>query len=971
MRMLAEPEQRRRIVGRREELVALGDALKRLGNGRTGIVALSGDPGIGKTRLLEELLQRADAAGHLVLSGRAAELERELPFGVWVDALADYAASLGPDRLERLVGEQAAELAPVVPGLTGLDAPAGGRLQDERYRTHFAVRALLEALGARRPAVLALDDLHWADDASLELIAHLLRRPPRRGVLLAIAFRPSPARPALLTALAAAARESAVLELRLGELSPAEADALLGDDIPAPARRALYAQGGGNPFFLQELARGGAAAAAADGAAADGEVPRAVALALAQEVAALTEPAQQLARAGAVSGDPVELDLAMVAAELDEPAALTALDELLAAALLVATEVPRRYRFRHPLVRSAVYGTASEGWRLRAHARLAEVLAKRGGSLAARAHHLERCARPGDAAAVAVLVQAGADAGARAPAAAAVWWSAALRLLPDTVETAGERLGLLAVLAQALAATGQLDQALETLGEALARTPTEFAPLRARLVAACAMCENLLGRHEAAHARLVGALAGIDDQTSTAAADLQVELAADALYDSDFAAMRDFSSRGLATALQHGEIGLAVVAGAVLAFAEHGLGRSGAAADALQAAGERLDSLGDEVLAGRLDAPYYLGFAEYFGERYENAIRHLRRGIALSRAVGQGQFVTPMTICLSHAYEVRGRLRAALEQADAAVEAARLSGNEQVLCWALTAEAWIAAIAGELGRTRAAGAEAVALLADLDESILSRATRVHVAAAYLEAAEPDLCLEAMADAGAPDFAHVEPGRRAWLYGVLARAELARGHRSVAAQWLARGEELADGLGLPHAEATVSFARALFELESGAPARAAEAAARAADLADSVGATMQAARARALAGRAAAAAGDAAAAVAWLERAESELGACGAVRFRDEAARELRRLGKRVSARRRRASGSTGIDSLSGREREVAELVAQGRTNKQIAAELFLSEKTVESHLAKVFTKLGVSARAAVAEAVGRARTPDS
>src|SRR5436190_698269 len=83
-----------------------------------------------------------------------------------------------------------------------------------------------------------------------------------------------------------------------------------------------------------------------------------------------------------------------------------------------------------------------------------------------------------------------------------------------------------------------------------------------------------------------------------------------------------------------------------------------------------------------------------------------------------------------------------------------------------------------------------------------------------------------------------------------------------------------------------------------------------------------------------------------------------------------RAAGRRRARRRRAPGSTGLDSLSGREREVAELVAQGRTNKQIAGELFLSEKTVESHMAKVFTKLGVSARAAVAEAVGRARTPD-
>ena len=98
---------------------------------------------------------------------------------------------------------------------------------------------------------------------------------------------------------------------------------------------------------------------------------------------------------------------------------------------------------------------------------------------------------------------------------------------------------------------------------------------------------------------------------------------------------------------------------------------------------------------------------------------------------------------------------------------------------------------------------------------------------------------------------------------------------------------------------------------------------------------------------------------------------GAVRFRDEAARELRRLGRRVGARRRRAAGGPGLASLSGREREIAELVARGRTNREIAAELFLSEKTIESHLSKVFAKLGVSGRVAVAETVGRERDPEN
>ena len=101
-------------------------------------------------------------------------------------------------------------------------------------------------------------------------------------------------------------------------------------------------------------------------------------------------------------------------------------------------------------------------------------------------------------------------------------------------------------------------------------------------------------------------------------------------------------------------------------------------------------------------------------------------------------------------------------------------------------------------------------------------------------------------------------------------------------------------------------------------------------------------------------------------AESDLAVLGAARVRDEAARALRRLGERVPGRQRRGGGE-GLDALSGREREIAALVAEGRTNREIGAEIFLSEKTVEGHLTRVFAKLGVTSRAEVAEAVGRAR----
>jgi predicted ATPase len=178
-----------RIVGRRRELAAIGSALGRLSGRRGGWLVLSGEPGIGKTRLLRELRDRSEAAGHMVLAGRAAEFERELPFAVWIDALDGAVASLGEARIESLVGDRLGELARVLPALAGPEgAPVAG-VQDERFRAYRAVRALLEGLAAGRAVVIVLDDLHWADDASLELLAHMLRRAPRGKVLVALAYR--------------------------------------------------------------------------------------------------------------------------------------------------------------------------------------------------------------------------------------------------------------------------------------------------------------------------------------------------------------------------------------------------------------------------------------------------------------------------------------------------------------------------------------------------------------------------------------------------------------------------------------------------------------------------------------------------------------------------------------------------------------------------------------------------------------
>ena len=120
--------------------------------------------------------------------------------------------------------------------------------------------------------------------------------------------------------------------------------------------------------------------------------------------------------------------------------------------------------------------------------------------------------------------------------------------------------------------------------------------------------------------------------------------------------MRRWATAAADTARAHGDSGLIAVAAALLCFAEYGLGHAEAAERARAESAARLDALPDEQLAARLDASNYLGFAEFFCQRYEDAERHLRRGIAVSRAVGQGQFVVQMLVGLAHALERLGRL---------------------------------------------------------------------------------------------------------------------------------------------------------------------------------------------------------------------------------------------------------------------------------------------------------------------------
>ena len=960
---MAQPAEQ--LVGRTAELGSLDRALAELERGESAALELVGDPGIGKTRLLAELGARADAHGQLVLSGSASELERELPFGVFVDALDEYVQGLDPRRLDSLDDDALVELAHVLPSLPARGEGNGAPRPDERYRTHRAVRHLLERLAVPKPLVLLLDDLHWADSGSIELLGSLLRRPPTTAVLIALVLRPRQVPERLSGALERADQAGILTRLELGPLSVDEARELLGTDVGG----AVYEESGGNPFYLQQLARSPRDAAQAPSAGvsfAGVEVPRAVAAALSEELALLPDEARQALEGAAVAGDPFELELAAAAAGVPEASAMEALDELLQRDLVRHTDVPRRFRFRHPLVRRAVYEAAPGGWRIGAHERTAVALADRGAPAVERAHHLERSARHGDLAAVAVLCEAGETAAQRAPATAARLFGAAVRLLPPAnAEDLGK---LLSAMAQAHFAAGEFYEAYAALLESIELAPADAIESRITLTAACAGLENLLGRHQEAHARLMSGLESLSDTSSPAAVALMRELAVDGFYRMEYGWMRDWARRALDAARPLGDRPLTASAAGILTLAGVFDGATREAESARSECAALVDAMTDDELALCLDfAVDTLAAASLYLDRFEEAGARSAQALDVARATGQGQVVqilfwsgTIRTLC--------GRLDGAAEVLDTAIEVARLSGHAEGQAWNLFSRSLVATAAGDVETALATAEEAMEALRGLEKSFPSLGAGLALASALLAAGEPARAVEELVTSAGGDELPLMPA--CWRpagFELLTRLCLALGRRDEAAAAAARARALAQELGLRMPAAMADRAAAAVALDAGDSMSAAEQALASAARAKEVGAPVEAALARTLAGRALAQAGERDRAAAELERAAAEFEARGALGHRDAAERELGKLGRRKHRRTRpgKADGA-GIESLTERELQVARLVVDRKTNSQIAAQLFLSPKTVETHIRHLFHKLDVSSRVEVARAVERA-----
>jgi ATP/maltotriose-dependent transcriptional regulator MalT len=959
------------LVGRVDELGYIECVLSELDQERSVALELVGEPGIGKTRLLSELATRADGRGHLVLSGSASELERDLPYWVFVDALDDYLRGLERHRLDALDDDIRAELADVFPSLAPLAGSHGAVLQHERYRSHRAVRELLERLTATKPLVLLLDDLHWADSASVDLIGALLRRPPDAAVLMALAVRPRQVPERLSAALERAHGAGLIARIELGALSRDEARELLGESIDGVAATALYDETGGNPFYLEQLARSLGRAlerttALSELSLADQDVPEAVAIALAEELTLLEDGTRLVLEGAAVAGDPFDTELASAAAAITEASALTAVDELLNLDFVRQTDVPRRFRFRHPLVRRAVYESTPAAWRLGAHERCAQALATQGALAGERAHHVERFARQGDAAAVAVLCEAGDEAAHRAPASAARWFACALRVVSDDVP-AEERVELLLAQARALAAIGRFDESRSALLESLALVPDGSVALRVQLTTACAGVEHLLGHHEHAHRRLESALRELEDPASPEAVALMIELAVDGYYRLEHEPMREWAERALSAARQLEQAPLTAAARAALAHACVLNGDMGDAAEHCAEAAALVDALPDLELALRLDSAANLAAAELDLDRLAEASAHAERAMAIGRATGQTDIVPIMVRCLAWVLRRRGELAESSELLEGAVEAGRLSGNVQALAGNLMTLSLSALAAGDLEMALATAEESVDLARRLDPGLVSAGAGYALAGALLETGDCSRAIDVLVgSAGGDELPLIPRAWRAHWLELLTRCWLTLGRIDEAKRSAALSEACASAFGLRFAMAMANRATAAVALASSEPINAAERALASSAAADEVGARIEAALSRTLAGRAFAQSGQPERAVAELQQAAAELHDCGAVRYRDAAERELRNLGRRMHRRTRPGKADkAGVDSLTGRELQVARLIVDRNTNPEIASRLFLSPKTVETHVRNIFRKLGVSSRIEIARAVER------
>ena len=929
-----------RLFEREEDLAALDAALTDSAAGIGGVLLIEGPAGIGKTVLLEALRRRAAAAEMTVLAARGGELERGFGFGIVRQLLE--AALIGADAAERdrlLAG--AARLAEPV----FTDVAAAEETGDVAFATLHGLYWLVVNLTERAPLLLAVDDAQWADEPSLRFLLHLAHRLAGLPVVVALTVRTDADRHRQdLASLVLEARPPVLRPRPLGKSAVAllVRDSL-GDDASDELCRACADATGGNPFLLSELLgefrRDARPANQIDPQAVDRLAPERIAAAVLLRVSRLDLEAPALTRAVAVLGEQARLTMCAELAGLDLRKASTLAAALVDLAVLAGGEP---LRFVHPIVRTAIYNDLSAIEQAHLHARAARLLAEQRADSGTIAVHLIATPPSGDPNVVAMLRDAARSALAGgAPDTAAAQLRRALAEPPD----ARDRPSVLFELGNAehelgdLAAPGHLREAGETATDPLIRARALIAlawtthpnPARQREqlpLYEWAAAEVRPHDRELAlqlDAARLGALLlnpDLPDQYEDEAdrvADLPALTAAECL-------LRSFVAR---RALENGPV---AVAGDLAEQA---------------AAHPALVSQGGHPL-WRTNVTICLIEAE----RYEVAEHILSRAARHAERNGSLQWFSRAMWLRGLTRGRRGDLRGAEADARAAVDILGTKDYTKVPGLGVLIESM--AVQGRVG-------EAEALLAEFGMdgelvpnlfSVLPLLTRGRLRAA----AGDDIRARADLEEA---LRWMRLSRGLWPWATDACVALVPVLRNL-------GDDDAARACVDHAMRAATVAQSRRRLggalriagivEGGK--RGLELLRQATDaLADSP-ALLWRAEAFVDLGSAMRRAGQDVAARPVLRDGMELAHRCGATLLADRAVEELRAAGGRP---RRRAG--VGADALTASERRVAELAADGASNKEIAQSLFVTLRTVEMHLSNAYSKLEIRSRHELATAL--------
>jgi DNA-binding winged helix-turn-helix (wHTH) protein/tetratricopeptide (TPR) repeat protein len=438
----AQPEREvHRLVGRIEELGVLQQAVESALAGGTGLVIVEGEPGVGKSRLLEEASAEGGRRGALVVWGRCLEGEGTPSMWPWVQAIGAVLDGLPAAAREEWY---AGDLGRLVGPRGGV--PSGAPLPDSgaQFRLFEHAVALVGQVSVRRPVVLVIDDLQWADAASLDLFSHLAARLPARAMIIgALRDRAPTPGSELSRMLAAASRLPRHRRIRLGPLGPTEVAELVRREIgqdPGPGIvHSVHARTAGNPFFVRELARLLADGGGVEDAAARTGVPSTVRDIVRDRMAGMDEDTKGLLQIAALIGRDVDVALLARTADLDVQTCLRRLEPVEGLGLLEHSHGnPYSFRFAHDLVRESVAG-ATPARAARLHLLVADELSRRHGedeSVAERlAHHLWSAGPLADPArTAATLIRAGRCAAGKSALATA---ARQLNLAARVARTAG------------------------------------------------------------------------------------------------------------------------------------------------------------------------------------------------------------------------------------------------------------------------------------------------------------------------------------------------------------------------------------------------------------------------------------------------------------------------------------------------------------------------------------------------------